>query len=205
MKKMILMVAVLLSSVAIYAQHAIGTISLKPEVGVNISNYRGSDSEGSEARLGLVAGAELEYQLSPKVSFTGGLLYAMEGSNVESADYSLRTEYVNIPLLVNVYLAKGFAVKAGIQPAFLTSAKLHGKANGLNVDVDFKDAYNSFDFAIPIGASYDINNFVIDARYNLSLTKATKDNFNFNGQSIYGSNDLYNSVFQITVGYKFDL
>ena len=44
---------------------------------------------------------------------------------------------------------------------------------------------------IPIGASYEISDFVIDARYNLGIAKINKND---------GS--IRNSVIQITVGYK---
>ena len=49
------------------------------------------------------------------------------------------------------------------------------------------------DFSIPVGISYEYNNFVVDGRYNFGVTKII-DGF-----------DSKNSVFQITLGYKFDL
>ena len=207
MKKVILMAVALLSTVATFAQHQVGSISVKPEVGMTIANYRGDDADGLNAKVGAIAGAELEYQVSPMFSLTGGLLYSMEGAKIEDADASIRTEYINIPLLANVYVAKGFALKAGIQPAFMTSAKAHASAGGVSGDVSIKKGMESFDFAIPVGMSYEFNDFVIDARYNFSVTKAFKDSFDFNGEtySSEGSNDAYNSVFQITLGYKFDL
>ena len=52
---------------------------------------------------------------------------------------------------------------------------------------------NTFDFAIPIGMSYEFNNFVLDARYNIGVTKVPK----------YG--DGYTNVLQLTIGYKFKL
>ena len=52
---------------------------------------------------------------------------------------------------------------------------------------------NTFDFAIPVGMSYEFNNFVLDARYNIGVTKVPK----------YG--DGYTNVLQLTIGYKFKL
>ena len=49
------------------------------------------------------------------------------------------------------------------------------------------------DLSIPVGLSYQYENFVIDGRYNWGLTK------------VYDGDDAKNSVFQITVGYKFSL
>lgn len=52
---------------------------------------------------------------------------------------------------------------------------------------------NTFDFAIPIGMSYEFNNFILDARYDIGVTKVPK----------YG--DGYTNVLQLTIGYKFKL
>jgi hypothetical protein len=51
-----------------------------------------------------------------------------------------------------------------------------------------------------MGVSYQIPTIpiVIDARYNLGLTKVNKE-------SIEGHKDLKNNVVQLTVGYKFAL
>ena len=52
---------------------------------------------------------------------------------------------------------------------------------------------NTFDFSIPIGLRFEFSNVVIDARYNIGITKIEKD-----GKE-------RNSVFQFTLGYKFKL
>ena len=97
-------------------------------------------------------------------------------------------DYLNIPVLANYYVVKGLAIKAGIQPGFLLSAKAG--------DTDIKDGCKKLDLSIPVGLSYEISDFVIDARYNLGLTKS------FKGDDIDGSK---HSVIQITLGYKFAL
>ena len=51
----------------------------------------------------------------------------------------------------------------------------------------------SFQFAIPVGVSYEYQNFVLDARYNIYATKALKDG------------DSRHSLFTISLGYKFSL
>ena len=49
--------------------------------------------------------------------------------------------------------------------------------------------------SIPVGLSYEYANVVLDARYNWGVTKVAD----------LGDNSPKNSVFQITLGYKFDL
>ena len=51
------------------------------------------------------------------------------------------------------------------------------------------------DISIPLGVSYEISDFVIDARYNLGLTKINDA----------GSNSSKNSVIMVTLGYKIPL
>ena len=65
--------------------------------------------------------------------------------------------------------------------------------------VDMKDLYKKFDFSIPVGISYQFKVPVtIDARYQIGLSKLNKE-------SIPGVKDSKNSVFTLTVGYKFAL
>ena len=62
-----------------------------------------------------------------------------------------------------------------------------------------KDQYQKFDFSIPVGVSYQFKvPITIDARYQIGLTKLNKE-------SIVGVKDSKNSVFTLTVGYKFAL
>ena len=139
-------------------------------------------------KVGLAAGVEGEYGLTKDFSLTAGLLYSMQGSKAKEGDGKSKYDYLNIPILANYYVTKGLAVKAGIQPAFMVSAK---DQDGNNL----KEGCNTFDFSIPLGVSYEYQNFVIDARYNLGLTKINKE----------GDKSHKNSVFMFTLGYKFAL
>ena len=59
------------------------------------------------------------------------------------------------------------------------------------------EAVNTFDFAIPVGLSYEFYNFVIDARYTFGVTKV------FDQDVI--DLDSKNLTFQLSLGYKFSL
>lgn len=193
MKKLILTAAVMLASAASYAQHATGSITLQPKVGINIADLTKVD--GSDVRVGLAAGAEFEYQATDMLGISFGALYSMQGCKGEledGIDGTIKLDYINIPILANVYVAKGFAVKLGVQPGFKVNSKVTAKAGGASASVDL-DGVKSFDFSIPVGLSYEYRNFVLDGRYNFGVTKWADDT------------DSKNSVFQITLGYKFDL
>ncbi len=192
MKKIMLVAALMLSSVATFAQHAVGSFNIQPKVGLNIANL--TDYSKSDARLGLVAGAEGEYQATDIVSVSAGLLYSMQGAKVNQplVTVTQKLDYINIPITANVYVVKGLAVKLGVQPGFkVGDVASVDAAHALNVALSGKA--KSFDLSIPVGVSYEYNNFQLDARYNWGVTK------------VYEGSKVKNSVFQITLGYKFDL
>lgn len=109
------------------------------------------------------------------------MVYNLQPANGNMYRYKFKMDYLNIPILANYYLFKGLAVKAGIQPGF----KIHDNISS--------SMTHSFDLSIPVGLSYEYKNVCLDARYNYGLT---------NFQKGY---DQKNSVFQITLGYKFGL
>ena len=183
MKKFMMIVAMAFATLTASAQAEAGTLTLKPLVGINVANI--TDDDG-DAKVGLAAGAELGYQLNESFAVTAGAIYSMQGAKSEGVKLNL--DYINIPILANYYITKGLAVKAGIQPAF--KVKSEAKADVVSVDMD---GFKSFDLSIPVGLSYEVSDFVIDARYNWGMTKLV-DGF-----------DSKNTVFQFTVGYKFAL
>ena len=194
MKKVLVVAALMFSSVATFAQHAVGSFNLQPKVGVSIANL--TDNNSSDARVGLVAGVEGEYQASDIFSVSAGVLYSMQGAKFDAfgAKSTEKLDYINVPIMANVYVVKGLAVKLGVQPGFKVNDKLDLKMpvlGGALVDLKAK----SVDFSIPVGISYEYNNFQVDARYTWGLTKV------FDVDKL----DQKNSVFQITLGYKFDL
>ena len=177
MKKVLLSAALLLSSVAMFAQHEVGTLTIQPKAGLNIANVT---KVNGKARVDFVGGAELEYQVDDIISLSGGLLYSRQGYKEKDGDGKWAPSYLNVPVLANVYPVEGLAVKLGVQPGFM-------------IDKDKADDAKTFDLSIPVGLSYEYSNFVIDGRYNFGVTKVSK---NISAK---------NSVFQITVGYKFEL
>ena len=190
MKKLFLMAVVMLASVASYAQHAVGSFTLQPKIGMNIADL--TDADDSDVRIGLAAGAEFEYQVTDMISVSAGALYSMQGCKYD--DVTVKLDYINVPILANVYVAKGFAVKLGLQPSFKVNYKYSGENASFDGD-EWGPKAKGVDLSIPVGVSYEYNNFVLDGRYNFGVTKA----FDSEGEK------SKNSVFQITLGYKFDL
>lgn len=179
-----MMAVMAVAALSANAQQEQGTFSLQPKAGLNVSSLSG---DGWKAKAGFTAGVEGMYQATEKFGVSAAVMYSMQGAKAKGdLDYKFKYGYINIPILANYYVVKGLAVKAGVQPGFMVSAKAN--------DVNIKDGCKKFDFAIPVGVSYEIANVVFDARYNIGLTKTIKD-----------VDKNKNGVFQFTVGYKFGL
>ena len=195
------MACFLLASASIFAQNKVGSFNLQPKAGINVATITNSD--GGESRIGFVAGAELEYQATPIFSVSGGLLYSQQGIKFkdtevdghDDVDGTIKMDYVNIPVLANIYVSKGLALKVGVQPGFLINHKLKVKAGGVSAEADIDgSSVKDVDMSIPFGISYCYKNIQLDARYYLGMSKVFSDD---------GS--VKNSVLQITLGYKFKL
>ncbi|MBQ2208716.1 MAG: porin family protein [Prevotella sp.] len=188
MKKILMLAVAMCMAVSVSAQHSVGSISLIPKAGFNLANLAG-DVNGNSIKFGFVGGADVMYQLSDLVGLSGGALFSMQGAEGEG-DNSFSLFEINIPLLANFYVTKNFALKVGLQPGIIASAK----SKSGNVTTTVTSSCQTIELSIPFGASYEYKDFVFDARYNLGVSKINKSN---------GSQR--NSVFQFTVGYKFDL
>ena len=197
MKKLLMMLVMATVAMTASAQNALrdkGSFTLQPKAGVGIGTIAGSwttiGGEKDKARIGFVAGLEGEYYAADWFGLAVGLNYAQQGFKFEGEDFKETTklDYLNVPIVGNFYVAKGLALKTGFQFGFLMNAKLDSQ--------DIKDLCNKVNFAIPIGVSYEIENVVLDLRYNLGLNKTNKAD---NG------NKARTDLIQITLGYKFNL
>lgn len=195
MKKLVLLASMLLAFVSVKAQSEVGAFSLRPTVGMNIGFMTNAD--GSDPRVGLVVGAELEYQATDVFAISGGLLYSQQGAKMNDMDIdgTMKLDYINVPILANFYVAKGFAFKAGIQPGFNVNDKAKASGSGASVEMGLGDLSKGFVLAVPIGLSYEFSNIQLDARFNWGVTHAISNSY-----------DSCNSnAFMITLGYKFSL
>ena len=201
--KKLMMIAVMavccLTANAQKMRHDAGSITIQPMIGLSTGSFRGEytmnglngtftpDNDGY--RTGLVIGAEGEYYMSNGwLSLSAALLYQQQGWKFKNEDTN-KIDYINIPILANFYVAKGFALKIGLQPGFLVNAK--------KGDIDGKDECNSFNLSLPVGLSYEFNNGItLDLRGAAALTKLNKHGDNVKWYSDGG---------MLTIGYKFEL
>ena len=200
MRKYIWVLVMMFSVTSAYAQHKVGSATIQSKIGLNISNLTHND--GADSRTEFTGGVELEYQFTKQLAFAVGLVYSPQGSYANDLNgnvpngYNVKStkqiDYLNVPIVANLYLLKGFAVKLGIQPGFNVKANIETESKGRKENYTLYDV-KWFDFSIPIGLSYEYKNFVADARYNIGFTK------------VIDGTKSKNKVFQFTLGYKFNL
>ena len=159
-------------------RHDVGTFTLQPMVGLSVG----------------VLGVEAEYYVNDWLSATAGVHYTQQGwrmkEKISGDKWNMNLDYINIPVMANFYVAKGFALKIGVQPGFLINAKNDG--------TDVKKGFESFNFSIPFGLSYEFKNGItLDWRTMIAVTTANK---NSTSDDKYRSNCAW-----LTLGYKFSL
>ncbi|MFC2488981.1 MAG: porin family protein [Prevotella sp.] len=189
-KSISLLITAFTLSCNVYAQHNVKSLSLQPKIGVGLSKL--TNHYNSDFRTGIVVGFETEYQIKPKLGLSAGVLYSQQGAKYTLGDENHHYEYnyFNIPVLANFYVAKNLALKVGLQLGLKSSSKDYFESNGWEAS-RVNDNIRSVDVALPLGISYELGKFVADARYNFGLTEVRiRSQF---------------SVFQFTLGYRFDL
>ncbi len=210
MKKILFIASLVMLCMSANAQNTAGTFTFQPKVGLNIA--RNTDMEGTDPRVALAIGSELEYQIRDKFSVAAGVLYSMQGYKLsgemdyEPANLTIKLDYINLPIVFNAYVYKGLALKFGVQPGFNISSKITASTDDYSSTGPLGMDVKTFDLAIPVGLSYETKwGLVFDARYNIGVTNAyDEQNYNANTNTF---EDVFsrNCVAQLTIGYKFKL
>ena len=235
MNRTFLSMMVLLAAGAASAQseHGWSRWSVTPKAGLTVATHVGDDAMESSSSLAWAAGVEATYRAAKLVSYDLGLHYTRDRVkdcsrvHLSSWEYDLTlddarllTERIDMPLLVNLHVLPGLALKAGVQPSLLLSAKMKYHMTGSMVDfsnlvgkaylaeevakmprmaVDedtsegMKSQMRNLDVSVPVGLSYEWRNIVVDARYHFGLSRIAKDQ------------DVHRRYVLLTLGYRFGL
>ena len=195
MKKLMMIAVMAIFAMTASAQNTnreVGAFTLQPKVGLAIGSFSGEyitvgGKVENKKRVGFTAGLEGEIYATNWLGIALGLNYAQQGWKF--GDVKCKYDYLNVPLVADFYVARGLALKTGVQLGFLMNAKWD--------DLNVKDDCNKTNFSIPIGISYEFSNVVLDLRYNVALSKVNKnatDNYKYRSDLV-----------QITIGYTFEL
>ena len=117
----------------------------------------------------------------------------------ENIEYQL--DYIQVPVLLKLYLVKGLSVEAGPQFGFKIHEEIdyQPNADGGDVEISEDDSYvKDVDTGVALGASYKFDSgFFINGRYTIGLTDIYKDD------TIFQNVDAKNKVWQVGLGFMF--
>lgn len=150
------------------------------KAGANFSKFSGPDAKLGNAspkfKPGFAGGGLVNIGITEMFSVQPEVLYSMEGSIYKEGGNKLifKTDYINVPVLVQYNSPIGIYAETGPQVGFLMSAKMSDGSNSM----DAKESFKKINFSWGFGAGYKLSNGLgIGARYNLGLSNiAANDN-----------------------------
>ncbi len=196
MKRVFLAICLFCISCHLMAQEE--KIRFGGKAGINLSEIRGSTDYRTSFHVGVLT----EIPVLNKISVQPELVYSSQGGETVTSDFEaiFKLDYLNIPVMLKLYLGKRFNFQAGPQVGFLLSARRESvdSFGGITetLDEDIKSFLSDVDFGLSFGLAYQWKIGVfIDTRYNLGVTDISKVEFN--------NSDIENGTFQFSLGYMF--
>jgi hypothetical protein len=161
---------------------------------------------------GIFAGVKFsKIALVPEVQFSVQNVEVDLPQTIDAANNTvdaLRTEfnstYINVPVMVRFHPINMLFIAAGPQFGFATAQEF--KAAGLSVQdqASLESTLKSSDLSLALGAGVNLPfGLMVEARYNLGLSGMLENQAAAQGFQLSSEDDLRNSVFQLSVGYKF--
>lgn len=177
--------------------------------------------DNKKRKAGFTAGVEAQYQFTRLFGLSVGVFYTQQGAKYGTKgkygtpkgeqfdfkdDLKVNLNSIAIPILANVYVWKGLALKAGLQPEFAVSRSTSGdfaiSYKGKPATTSSEAYLKTFALSVPVGISYEYKNLVADLRYNFGVTDLRQDGDSWNRS--YGP-AVHNRSLTFTVGYKLGL
>lgn len=194
-KLLTVMVAVLICTSAVFAQHKKERPSFGVKAGINISTFRTAvdyQDFGPSLKLGQVFGGFLQIPISSRFILQPEFLYSQLGSAAISSrwgDVTFRYNYFSIPVLLKYKIGKTFSASAGFEANNLIRARQKQTTKTSTITYDIKD----FDFAYTAGIATAGKTWTFDLRYIHGSQDVSPTS---------GENTFFNQAVQLTVGYK---
>jgi opacity protein-like surface antigen len=166
------------------------------KAGSNFSGYHSGQSVFTDD-FGYRLGGIAQYNINDTFTLQGELLYNKKGGrfNVYNSqnifEFTIESDldYIDIPIILKIYVVKKLAFEIGPQIGLLINSK--GNVAGESETLEFENI-NTIDFSLNGGLSYDIgDNFLIQARYGYGLSE------------IFENESSKNSVISLSIGYFF--
>ena len=186
--------------------------SLSPKFGIkgglNLSNLYVDNADDENLKAGFNLGLYAKIPVVRGFSIQPELIYSGKGSKLTynnfllgKGEYRFNLNYVEVPVLAVINVAKNLNIQGGGYASYLVSANIKDLKNDGTIEniKDLKaDNFNRFDYGLVGGVGLDVMNFTIGARYNYGLNKVGDSGLS--GQLTKNSK---NSVIALYVGFGF--
>lgn len=177
--------------------------------GVNLTNMFVEDVSDENMKVGFNAGFFAKLPVTRGFSIQPELLYTSKGAKETynniiqgEGEYRFNLNYIELPVLAVINVAKNFNIHAGPYVSYLAAANIknlhedHSQDEIAELDAD---NFNRFDYGLVGGLGIDISNFTIGARYNYGLREIGKSG-SLSGQV---TKDSRNSAISLYIGVGF--
>lgn len=173
------------------------SVSIGIKGGLNFANVDASSIAAAyNSRTGYHAGAYVRFKFT-KVAIQPELIYSQQGTTVKisTSSFDSNFSYMNIPVILKLYLVGGLNLQVGPQFGFLTSATGPVYDSFGNVSSgDIKNQLKGSDISVGLGAGWDLPlGLSIDARYNHGISDINNS---------ASASAVKNQVFQVSAGFR---
>lgn len=185
MKKTIYTLLLLGAGLAVNAQ----TVNVGLKGGLNLATIDKKGDNTIDNRVAYHAGLFFNIPVSSQIAIQPEAVYSSQGakySTTLSGEHNLTLNYVNIPVMLQAMVGRGFYAQVGPQLGILTGVA--DKVNDVETGAFQKQDFKSSDVSLGVGLGFKGSSGLgLDARYNLGLT-------NINN---YGTSSIKNNVLQV--------
>lgn len=175
-------------SVSAQVQQTSSEPTLTPKIGVkggvNLSNLYVDEVDDENVKVGLNLGLFAKLPVTRGFSIQPEVLYSSKGSKISyidptiGGDYRFNLNYIEVPVLGVINVAKNFNVHVGPYVAYMASANIKAEDNGSSNEalVEFnEDHFNRFDYGLAGGLGIDVKGVTLGARYNYGLNQVGEE------------------------------
>jgi opacity protein-like surface antigen len=164
--------------------------------GASFFNFGGDNSSDNDYnnRIGYHVGLYNSFFLGSSIAIEPGVFYSVKGTqNDDLVNSRAILNYVDIPVLLRLYLTEGLNVFGGPQVSFLAGSSFEGDLFGSTVSFD-TESVNNTDLGLLLGVGYNLpKGLNLQAAYNYGVSPVFKNS----------NVDVYNRGFQVSLGLTF--
>ncbi len=205
---------ILIAVLSLFMMNAYGQVQVAIGVkgGLNFASLNGVSSASTawNNSTGYHAGGYFLFKFT-KIGIQPEILFSKQGHDFsfQGSKGVSNFDYINIPVMLKLYLVGGLNLQAGPQFGFLSSAKgdvINSVNNTLTPSQDLKNFVKTTDFSVGVGLGWDLPfGLNLTARYNIGASDINK----YTGSTVpgavassLGTASAKNQVFQFSVGYR---